>query len=111
MQRSLFATDPDQLAEASANAAMKDPKHLKEFLRKADKTYLVFNALDLVDALPWPDGHEQLIQIIEAYRQERSVHPSSHDDKVMKTEQLEPEEIDAAIAQLQRVKEEILRGQ
>lgn len=107
--------------------AMTDPAHLKRWLTEKDLGFLVWNALDLVDSLPWPGGVETLQLLIAGYREHRGTidtgirervalpRPTVLAGKVLspftatemsvfKSEQLEPEEIDAAIAQLQRLR-------
>ncbi len=99
---------PEQLA-----VAMKDPGHLKQWLEASGRRYMVFPAMELVDALPWPGGHEALLQIIAAFRDHRRVmetgryafeeHPVTHEKvkvPVYKSELLEPEEVDRAIRYL-----------
>lgn len=117
--------DPAHLAIAQQRTAMKDPKHLRQFLLSSDRRFLVFNALDMVDALPWPDGHAALIQCVAAYNHARAAElnglatksrvndprtgsPALLEVKMTKHELLEPEEIDEAILQLQRLKNQIL---
>lgn len=116
--------DPAMLAIAQQRTAMRDPEHLRRFLLQSDRKYLVLNALDMVEALPWPDGHDALIQCVTAYNHERQARPSGWvveeevadplrggrrkvEIKLMQHELLEPEEIDEAIAQLQRLKTQV----
>jgi len=57
--------------EAMARVSMQSPAHLKSFLEASGRKYLVFNALDLVDALQWPDEVAQLMSLITSYRVHR----------------------------------------
>ena len=90
--------------------SIKDPEHLKRWLDESGRRWLVFDAIDMVDALPFPDGLNSLIQIIACYRDHRSIKPSGRVEKqadptlgnevdvpIMKTDVLEPDEIDRAI--------------
>lgn len=63
--------DEKALRIAGERVAVKTPDHLKQWLRETGRTTLIFNALDLVDALPWPSGVEALINIINCYQQHR----------------------------------------
>jgi hypothetical protein len=51
--------------------AIKDPGHLKRWLIESKRQWVMLKSEDLVDALPWPDGVDILMQVIEAYRQHR----------------------------------------
>jgi len=51
--------------------AIKDAGHLKQWLKATGRDWIVLKSGDLVDGLPWPDGVDILMQIIEAYRQHR----------------------------------------
>ena len=102
------------VTDAQKNVAIKSPEHLKQWLSETGRRFLVFNALDLVDALPWPGGHEALVQIIMAYRDHRYAVPTGvsvtaphafHPGEtinvpITKTEFLEIEEMDRAIRDL-----------
>lgn len=63
---------PEERLEALARVSIKDKDHLKRWLQASGRTWLTFNALDLVDALPWPDGVDLLMQIVARYREHRS---------------------------------------
>lgn len=99
--------------EALARVSIKDKEHLKRWLQQSGRTWLVFNALDLVDALPWPDGVDLLMQIVARYREHRaSLETGRHEEQVkpmtgekvqvpiFKGEALEPEELDLAVRAL-----------
>jgi hypothetical protein len=68
-----------------------DPDDLKRWFRESGRAYIVLFADDLIDALPWPEGAEQLMRIISAYRAHRG-----------QSDVLEPEEIREAIAFLKQ---------
>ena len=100
-------------SEAQLRVAMTDPQHLKEWVRRSGRTWMVLNGLDLVDALPFPEGAQALVQVIQCYRDHRAtkatgrteqqVHPVTKEQvglDIMKTEELEIEEIDRAIRYL-----------
>ena len=55
--------------------AIKDPIHLKQWLLATGRHWIVLKSADLVDGLPWPDGVDVLMQIVEAYRQHRCAIP------------------------------------
>jgi hypothetical protein len=89
--------------EEQARVAQTDPDALKNWLVASGRKYLVFNAVDLVDALRWPDGHQILQQMIEAYRNHRRTKQLARveqqrtlegvvDVPAVKGETLEPEE-------------------
>lgn len=66
---------PDDLKtvsmEVAEAVAMKSPAHLKRWLDETGRMYLILRSDHLVDALPFPDGLELFIQVLEAYRQQR----------------------------------------
>lgn len=113
-------TDPTKPTSAEVMAArmataMKSPQHLREWLEQTDRRWLVFNAVDLVESLPWPDGVDALVQIVASYRDHRSLIDSGrfHDIEVTnhlgteikrvpigKDDTLEVEELDRAIRYL-----------
>jgi uncharacterized NAD(P)/FAD-binding protein YdhS len=102
----------EELSLEQRNVAIKDPEHLKRWLAQTGRRFMVFNAADLVDALPWPDGHNALLQIIAAYRAQRAATLSDRVEKTTsptgegielqlpKDEFLEVEELDRAIRDL-----------
>jgi hypothetical protein len=55
--------------------AIKDAGHLKRWLVESGRQWVVLKSPDLIDALPWPDGVDILMQVIEAYRQHRVTVP------------------------------------
>ena len=62
-------------AEDHIATAIKDPGHLKRWLLETGRTWIVFKNTDLIDALPWPDGVDIFMQVVEAYRQHRITVP------------------------------------
>jgi len=103
--------DQPRLSPEAINTAMKSPEHLKLWLEKSGRRWLVLNGLDLVDALPWPSGVEAFVQIVMAYRDHRATIDTGRVEEidvegtkrrvpVMKGELLEVEELDRAIRYL-----------
>ncbi len=101
----------EKLSVEQIRTAIKDPKHLKQWLAETDRKFLIFDTADLIDGLPWPDGVDALLQIIAAYRDQRRTIPSGRTEvqkhqghninvALMKDENLEIEEIDRAIRDL-----------
>lgn len=95
------------------NVSIKDPEHLKQWLMQTGRTFLIFNAVDLVDSLPWPGGVDALVQIIACYRDHRIALPTGRVRKdvdptlgkeveipICKRELLELEEMDRLVRQL-----------
>lgn len=66
-------TSPIELSEAQMRTAMTSPSHMKEWLEKSGRRWLVLNGMHLVDALPWPSGVDALMQLIACYRDHRAV--------------------------------------
>jgi hypothetical protein len=99
-------------SEAQMRVSMQNPEHLKSWLVASGRRWLVINALELVDALPWPAGVDAFLQIVAAYRDHRGAMPSGRMEviahpngesitvPVMKGETLEVEELDRAIRYL-----------
>ena len=103
----------EEQAQRLLNVSIKTPQHLKAWLEESNRRWLVFDAVELVEALPWPGGVDTLIQIIGCYRDHRSTQPSGRvhieiepikgrevEVPVMKTDTLEVEELDRAIRYL-----------
>jgi len=101
---------PEERIEAVARVSMKDKDHLKRWLQATNRDWLVFNAIDLVDALRWPEGVDVLMQVIACYRDHRMAQETGRTEVVMdpgsghyaevpvfKGEALEIEEVDRAI--------------
>lgn len=103
----------EEMSQAKMRVAMQSVEHLKRWLEASGRRWLVFPAMELVDALPWPSGVEALMQIVAAYRDHRAAIPSGRTEKifdpvsheelvipVMKGETLEVAELDRAIRYL-----------
>ena len=119
--KELRSMTAEERIEAIANVAMKDKGHLKKWLRSTNRVWLVFNSLELVDALRWPEGVDVLMQIIACYRDHRRAVPTgevemqldpstgeSTEIPLYKREGLEVGELDAAIRDLVRqIKDEV----
>lgn len=101
------------LAPEQVNTAMKSPEHLKVFLEASGRKYILLDAMQLADALPWPAGHDHLLQILMCYRDHRATQPSGRvrtirhpvtgemvEVPVMKTDVMEVEELDRAVRYL-----------
>lgn len=107
-------SDPRLLVSHTGwDTAMKSVDHLKQWLDASGRRWLVFNALDLADALTYPEGHETFRTLVEAYRDHRRTidsgrtetltHPATGkavEVPVFKDESLEIEELDRAIRYL-----------
>jgi SAM-dependent MidA family methyltransferase len=105
---------PDRaLSQEQLNTAMRSPTHLKQWLDVTHRRWLVFNAMELMDALPWPSGVEAFMQVVMAYRDHRRTIDSGRTELVeepltgemvevpaCKDENLEVEELDRAIRYL-----------
>ena len=104
------------LADAQDRVAMKTPQHLTQFLQSSDRTFLILHAPTLVRGLPWPQGVEALLQVIDAYTSERRLQdtgffvdetlPNGEKARVPvpKDDRLHLDEIDEAILQLKRLR-------
>lgn len=92
--------------------SIKDPEHLKRWLDESGRRFLVFDAIDLVDSLPFPEGVETFMQVVACYRDHRAAKPSGRTEThknplgekfettIYKTDVLEVEEMDRAIRYL-----------
>jgi len=94
-------------SEAQMRVAMQSPEKLKKWVRESGRQWLVFNTLELVDALPWPEGVGTLMQLIACYRDHRATLETGEYEEiggqqvpVMKGEYLEVAELDRAIRYL-----------
>lgn len=58
------------------NVAMKDPEHMKRWLEASGRRFILLDALQLVDALPWPSGIQILMQVLDCYRDHRRCIPT-----------------------------------
>lgn len=112
-----MSAEAENLSEEAARTAMKNPAHLKRWLLASGRRWLVFDARDLVEALPWPEGAQALAEIVSAYRnyrrsiatgrsetQKQTDHVTGQEVEVevpiFKDETLEIEELDRAIRYL-----------
>ena len=98
-----------EISERLLRVSIKDPEHLKQWLDESGRRYLVFDSMDLVDSLPFPDGIEYLMQVIACYRDHRVTKQSGRVEiqkdmlgkeqqiPIMKSDILEAEEIDRVI--------------
>lgn len=104
---------PEERSMALFRVSLKDKDHLKRWIEKSGRRWMIFEALDLVDALSWPDGVSLLMELIAAYRDHRMAIASGDFETqidptlgkeikvpVMKTEMLEVAELDRAIRAL-----------
>jgi len=103
----------EEQAQRLFNISMKTPEHLKAWLEESGRVWIVLNSVELVDALPFPGGHDHLMQIIACYRDHRATITTGRFEKqmdprkkkeveipIMKKETLEKEELDRAIRYL-----------
>ena len=105
------------LSQEQINTAMRSPGHLRAWLDASGRRWVVFNGLDLIEALPWPHGVDVFMQVVMAYRDYRRTiptgevsavdgwHPKTGERYVAevthyKGESLELEELDRAIRYL-----------
>lgn len=61
---------------ALMRVSVKDKGQLKRFLEQSGRRWLVLDSLQLVDALPWPDGVSAFVQVIAALRDHRAAIPT-----------------------------------
>jgi hypothetical protein len=61
---------------------MRSPEKMREWLEASGRVWLVFNAPQLVEALPWPEGMNAFMQIVAAYRDHRSTIPTGDTEEV-----------------------------
>ena len=69
-------------SEAAMRVALGSPEKMKAWLQASKRTWLIFNAPQMVDALPWPDGVHALMQIVAAYRDLRSTIPTGDTENI-----------------------------
>lgn len=94
------------------NTAIRSPEHLKEWVVESGRKWIVLNGEEMVEALPFPHGHDALMQVIMAYRDHRALIESGEyrmeeDPRgepirvpVMKGERLTIQELDRCIRAL-----------
>ena len=90
---------------------MKSKEHLKDWLQKTGREFIVFNAKDLVDSLTWPDGVEALQGILFAYREHRRQIPSGEMEIVeVDGERSDGEKVIGEKIEVPKMKDEGLTG-
>jgi hypothetical protein len=109
-----LTTDPRVVASRAAMAtALRSPDHMKAWLDASGRRWLIFNAIDLVDSLTFPEGHQMFQLLVEAYRDYRRTVPTGRTETMIhpdtkqavsvpltKGETLEDAELDRAIRYL-----------
>lgn len=118
MEKQVWLPEVEGLSEQEKLArlgrvAISSPEHLKRWLRDTDRRWLIFDALELVDSLPFPSGVDSLIQLIACYRDHRRAIPTGRTElqenpatgasievPVTKGEALEVDELDQVIRYL-----------
>jgi len=106
----------EEMSQRILNISLRDKNHLKDWLEQTNRKWLIFNARDLIDALPFPEGIDDLMRVIACYRERRRQIPSARvlkqrdptlgkkiDVPLMKDEQLEIDEWDRLIRYCIRV--------
>lgn len=73
---------PEERMTAALRTGMASPDKLTQWLEASGRSWLVFNARQLVESLPWPDGVSALAQIIAAYRDHRSTIPTGETETI-----------------------------
>lgn len=66
---------PEERAEARARVSMAQT-HLLEWVHATQREWMVFNTVDLIKSLPFPDGVSVFQQLITQYRDYRRVKPT-----------------------------------
>lgn len=61
----------EEMSQRILNVSIRDKGHLKEWLEKSGRRWLVFDSRDLVDALPFPDGVDDFMRVVACYREYR----------------------------------------
>jgi hypothetical protein len=74
---------PQEVLEAQQRTAIRDPEHLKRWIEASGRQYMVFVSRDLLDALPYPYGHETLQVLCHFYESKRRTIYTG-DDRVQK---------------------------
>lgn len=103
----------EKYLERAAAVAMSSPEHMKEWLEKSGRRWMVFNGMELIDALPWPEGVQEVMDVISLYRNHRRTIPSGRTETIIepvtrkevtlplcKDEHLELEELDRCVRYL-----------
>lgn len=68
--------------EAIYNTSLRSKEQLRKFLLRTGRKWLVFNAIDLVDSLSWPEGVTTLQAIINCYKEQRCFENSLRGDQL-----------------------------
>lgn len=115
---SIASAEQKERAQAAFDTAMKDPEHMKEWLEKSGRRWLVLDSRELIDALAkhsprtWKEGCEALQSLLALYAQHRAgletgrftieQDPKGDDVRIpiFKDETLEIEELDRCIRDL-----------
>lgn len=98
----------DLRLERAMKAAMASPEHMKLWLQESGRRWLVFDALELIDALPWPGGVQEIMDLISIYTNQRHKMTSGRMEKqevmnqvvdvpIFKSARLELPELDRVI--------------
>lgn len=66
----------EEMSKRLLRVSLKDKKHLLQWLEATGRRWLIFNSRDLVQALPFPDGIDDLMRIVACYREHRRNLPS-----------------------------------
>lgn len=72
----------EEISMRRANVAIKDKEHLKEWLDSTGRGFLIFRATDLVDALTFPEGVDDVMRIVAQYRDFRRLQDSGRFESV-----------------------------
>lgn len=96
---SITSSNPDVVTPEQYATAIKDPEHLKRWLKETQREFLILRTDHLVDALPWPGGVQTLIQMIELYKDHRATIPTGKTltekntitDEIVEVQEMHPE--------------------
>ena len=69
---SIAGMSAEERMQSALRTSMASPEKLIQWLEASGRAWLVFNARQLVQALPWPDGASAFAQIVAASRDHRS---------------------------------------
>jgi hypothetical protein len=62
--------ETEKLTEEQLRTAIRSPEHLRRWVLQ-EAPFVVFKGTDMVDALPYPSGHEAFQHFVSAYRSQR----------------------------------------
>ena len=68
--------------EAARRVAIASPEKLKEWLSASGRSWLIFNGPQLIDSLPWPEGVNVFMQLVDAYRDHRRALPTGESETI-----------------------------